>query len=412
MKRFLTVTTVWAVLSAIVFAPAMAAAAEQGDTASPGEIVSKMTAYLAGVERFSIDVTVDYELRMDDDLDEMTLNYALAFKRPDRLSLHMVNPQVEVLFVVDSTRFITYIPPFRQYIEEAAPSDPSVVVTQSGSGPITELMALVSEFVKPRPFEGLLTSVTSSSYEGREAIDGVECHHLHFAHRAGAWDMWVEAGETPVVRRIVLDLAELLADMKAKDFEGSLSVEAGLRWSFEGVDDTRFVFNAPDGVTRVASFEPPHPLLGKPAPQFTLALLDGGTVDLAKAKGKEIVILDFWATWCGPCRDAMPIIEKVARSFSDKGVKLYAVNLQEPPAKIRNFLKTHKLDVVVALDSEGKTGQKYKVDGIPQTVIIGKNGIIQAVHVGVSRELALFENMLMQELGVLAGGDTLVKEAG
>ncbi len=399
MKSFVSVTTACA-----VFALALAAGAEDGAAASPGDIVSKMASRLAGLDSFGVDVTVDYKLHVDDRHDDMTVNYVLVFKRPDKVSVHMVNPQVEVLFLSDGDRSITYIPPFRQYIEEGAEPDPSVIVSQSGAGPITELMALVGEFVKPQPFEGLMASVTSSRYVGLEAIDGVDCHHLHFTHATGGWDMWVEAGEAPVVRRIALDLEKMLAGLKTRGFEGSLSVEGGLRWSFEAVADGRFAFNAPDGVARVASFEPPHPLEGKPAPQFSLALLDGGTLDLAAAKGNTIVILDFWATWCGPCRQAMPIIEKVAKSFSDRDVKLYAVNVQESPEKIREFLKTHKLDVVVALDSEGETSMQYQADAIPQTVIIGKDGIVKAVHVGVSRDLAKFEEMLMQEVGVLAGG--------
>ena len=72
------------------------------------------------------------------------------------------------------------------------------------------------------------------------------------------------------------------------------------------------------------------PLVGKPAPDFALDLLGGKKFRLAEAKGK-VVVLDFWATWCGPCLQAMPQVEKVAGEFRDQGVQLVAVNLQETP---------------------------------------------------------------------------------
>src|SRR5690349_4238380 len=82
-----------------------------------------------------------------------------------------------------------------------------------------------------------------------------------------------------------------------------------------------------------------HPLDGKPAPAFSLDLLKGGKATLADHKNKNVVILDFWATWCGPCVQAMPIVSEVAKSFADKGVVLYAVNEQEEADAVKAFLE-------------------------------------------------------------------------
>ena len=78
----------------------------------------------------------------------------------------------------------------------------------------------------------------------------------------------------------------------------------------------------------------PNELKGKPAPDFELATADGGTFKLSDEKGKNIIVLDFWATWCGPCIQAMPIIEKVTKAYAAKGVKLVAVNLRETEAEV------------------------------------------------------------------------------
>ncbi len=124
-------------------------------------------------------------------------------------------------------------------------------------------------------------------------------------------------------------------------------------------------------------------MIGKPAPDFTLDLLGEGTkpFHLADAKGK-IVILDFWATWCGPCIQAMPQVESVAEAFKDKGVQLIAVNLEEDAKTIKSMLERHKMKMTVALDRDGATAAKYQANAIPQTVIIDKEGNVARLFVG------------------------------
>ena len=128
-------------------------------------------------------------------------------------------------------------------------------------------------------------------------------------------------------------------------------------------------------------------LQGKPAPAVTAKLLGGGTLNLADHKGKDVVMLDFWATWCGPCVMALPIEAEVAKSYADKGVAFYAVNQQEEADVIKAFLKEKNLDVQVALDPDNKFSEPFNVKFIPQTVIIGKDGIIKFVSVGISDNL-------------------------
>ena len=124
-------------------------------------------------------------------------------------------------------------------------------------------------------------------------------------------------------------------------------------------------------------------MVGKPAPDFTLDLLGQGkkTFHLADMKGK-VVILDFWATWCGPCLQAMPQVEAVAEEFKDKGVHLVAVNLEEDAKTISSMMERHKLKMTVALDRDGTTALKYQANAIPQTVIIDKEGNVARLFVG------------------------------
>lgn len=122
-------------------------------------------------------------------------------------------------------------------------------------------------------------------------------------------------------------------------------------------------------------------LVGKDAPTIELDLLDGTKFKLADHKSK-IVILDFWASWCGPCLQAMPLVDKVAHEFADQGVELIAINLEETPEKVKAALERLKLKTTVALDQNGRVAERYGVTSIPQTVIINREGKVARLFVG------------------------------
>ncbi len=122
-------------------------------------------------------------------------------------------------------------------------------------------------------------------------------------------------------------------------------------------------------------------LVGKPAPEIELDLLDGKKFRLSEHKGK-IVVLDFWASWCGPCLQVMPQIDKVTHEFADQGIELFAINLEETPAKVKAALERLKLTTTVALDSNGRVAEKYGATSIPQTVVIDRSGKVARLFVG------------------------------
>ncbi len=127
-------------------------------------------------------------------------------------------------------------------------------------------------------------------------------------------------------------------------------------------------------------------LVGTDAPDFTLNLLSGRRFTLSHHKGK-IVVLDFWATWCGPCLQAMPVIDETVASFKNDDIVLVAVNLQETEDAIRRTLERLKINPKVALDIDGVAASRYQADAIPQTVIINRDGKIARLLVGGGSKL-------------------------
>jgi thiol-disulfide isomerase/thioredoxin len=148
------------------------------------------------------------------------------------------------------------------------------------------------------------------------------------------------------------------------------------------------------------------PLLGEKAPPVKLARLDEGEMQLADHAGKEVVMLDFWATWCGPCVEELPVLAEVAKEFKDKGVVFYAVNQGEEAKDINEFLEEKKLEITVALDKEGEVGTAYGVQGIPFLVLVDKAGVVQSVHLGYSEDI---KETLHKELTDILAGKNLAE---
>lgn len=123
------------------------------------------------------------------------------------------------------------------------------------------------------------------------------------------------------------------------------------------------------------------PQRGFTAADFELPSLDGDPVRLTDFRGRP-VILNFWATWCPPCRAEMPALQNVANRYRDAGLVVLLVNEGEDAATIRGFLTDIGVDLPVALDRDGAVGSTYRVRGLPTTVFVRADGTIEDVVVG------------------------------
>lgn len=120
---------------------------------------------------------------------------------------------------------------------------------------------------------------------------------------------------------------------------------------------------------------------GGPAPALALNDLDGRLHRLADYRGK-VVLINFWATWCGPCRDEMPSIQALKDKLRGRPFAVLAVNLDEPESRIRKFLSQMKVDFTVLLDPERPTAKAWGARILPASYIIGPDGRIRYTLVG------------------------------
>jgi peroxiredoxin len=123
------------------------------------------------------------------------------------------------------------------------------------------------------------------------------------------------------------------------------------------------------------------PEQGKLAPDFLLEGLDEGEVRLSDLRGKAVV-LNFWATWCEPCRKEMPLFVEAYDRYSEQGLEIVAVNLQEGTGTVRDFAYDFGMEFPIGRDRDSEVGDAYRLLGLPTTFFIRRDGVIQGVFTG------------------------------
>lgn len=123
--------------------------------------------------------------------------------------------------------------------------------------------------------------------------------------------------------------------------------------------------------------------IGEPAPEITLEDLNGNTVSLKDYKGEKIVLLNFWASWCPPCRAEMPDLDKLYEENKDDDFIVLAVNLGESEDTVKKFIEQNGYGFPVLLDKTQEVGITYQTFSIPTSVMVDKEGKIRAYRPGL-----------------------------
>jgi len=144
-------------------------------------------------------------------------------------------------------------------------------------------------------------------------------------------------------------------------------------------------------VDYVPASKDPQPAVGHPAPDFTLTTVDGATFTLSDLAGTPVV-LNFWATWCGPCRAEMPELQAAAERY-EPGIRIIGVDQGESVGVVQDFLDELGVTFTVPMDGAMEVGDRYRIVGMPTTFFIDEKGIIRQIWAGEMNGIILAEGI-------------------
>jgi thiol-disulfide isomerase/thioredoxin/outer membrane lipoprotein-sorting protein len=356
------------------------------------ELLAKVNAAYAKLQSAQLDGQLTGRFDVDGKQDNQDASFTSTFHAPNRFR-HEVSG--DVLMGSTGEKVYIYKPKQNAYLSSDAPKD---------RGELTDWPKTVAEILQEQN-PSLLLALTKSAADNLKDI-APDMDRLADTDLAGKKYPTLQfelPGDHQVVTLLVDPQTWLLRqakfDMrKYMEMRGALNVKSAVitvdytNAVADGpMDDAKFAWTPPVGATLASANAPAQPvddnsaaaqaLVGKAAPDFTLPGLDDKTVKLSSLKG-SVVVVDLWATWCGPCVASLPHLDQLYKEQSPNGLKVLAVNLQEDKDTVKTFVQDKKWVLPVLLDSNGDVAKQYGADAIPETVIIGKDGVVKKVFVG------------------------------
>jgi thiol-disulfide isomerase/thioredoxin len=220
-------------------------------------------------------------------------------------------------------------------------------------------------------------------------LDGQTCKTVKFTAKGTYGTTEIAIGtKDGLVRRIVYNNEPLLEIARSRDVKDApTAFKTTETYSNivvnQVISKTEFDTTLPAGVIAMdTSSGPAGPVeVGKAAPNFTVTSLSGEKTSLASLRGK-VVLVDFWATWCGPCRKGLPETQKLHEELASKGLAVLAVTHEEKPL-VQEFIQSEGFKFPTYIDDEGKMNQAYGIESIPTVAIIDREGKLSAFMIGL-----------------------------
>jgi peroxiredoxin len=371
------------------------------------ELLKKVSGAYKSLKQFRLELDVKSSANSSLSRKSSETHISLTAIRPEKMKLTLQNDAGQIQYFRNGTTATTYLPRLNQYIQRPIehPNGPkSDEDEQDAFDFATTGGQIVSQY------ESIDDGVKSARIVNEEALvlgeEKFDClvveartsEHRKEGDASVQRIYWIDKAHG-LVRKVVSESRFQLGSQEEAMVVKTEKIFSVFK-TLETIDDEIFNFLPPTGAKEVAEFlEPPRRAenpYGKDAPDFTLKTDKGATVQLKKLRGK-VILLSFWASWCGPCRQEMPVIEKLSHQYRDQGFWVFGVN-DEDRETIRDYIKENGYSFPTLVDEEQEALKLYHVGAIPTTVVIDREGKIASYQVGLSNETEL--HAVLNRLGI------------
>ena len=398
MKRAISDSKPLAVLVLLVVLTASATHANPVQTAEtapaaatqPKALLEKVAETYRNLKRYEFDFTLLTDIRSVAGRKSVETRIELTNIRPDKLRILISGGLGEVQVYSDGLVSCVFVPALKQYTRKVT-SDAKASVPDGASRFAAIAMQVLEQF--ERIASGVHTAKIVRT-EKLEVVDTqVECQVVEVELEAQDPDekrlrtYWIDPQRSLVLKAVQLDK---LSGDAANSLETEITTTFQKAQSNPSIPDSTFAFKPPADAKEVEAFRKPRPAaieIGSEAADFQLKDLEGREIQLKSLRG-NVVLLNFWATWCGPCRLEMPVIEKLHQQLHGKGLRVFGVNDEEIET-IREYVAEHEYSFPTLVDTDQEAMNLYRIRGIPTMVVIDREGKIAQYRLGLSREADL-----------------------
>ncbi|CAN5365640.1 hypothetical protein BH09SUM1_BH09SUM1_26940 [soil metagenome] len=363
------------------------------------EVVESAEKYVQSLKSYSAKVTA--VIVKGEEKKTITVDYAFAQPNKFRWVVSMDGEEASGT-ISDGEKLYNYSPPAKSYMIEDAP----LTMAELASADQLPHLTIISFLLLPDAFEAITGSDESATLGEKKMIDGKEFNVVVESNGDSKRELVFSTGANPLPTRVTISakVGDSVADTTFADVKVNETLPASL-FSFTAKSDWKKIDPQNPEDLRAAADKM---LLGKTAPDFTLKSPDGTPFTLSSEKGKNIVLLDLWASWCGPCRRSLPHLQDLVEKYRGKDVRFFAVNQMETSEQATGYMKENNLEKIpLLLDVDGVLVNPYGSESIPRMAIIGKDGTVQFLQSGYGESTPA---KLAAALDKLLAGEKLVKD--
>ncbi len=390
--------------------------------ALPG-ILKEMLAAYQGVQTYS-DTTVVEDRTVAPGMDNRsTTAMFFALSRPNKVRMDRPVMAGGVTVVSNGDSIVQHLAQLKEYTKKKAPAVLAPGDLQSFIGPGSPLL-LLKLLLSQDPGQALVAGLAEASEVGREELDGVPVVVVELQQTLGEMGSFLGRADQLAAVRLWIGAQDHLLHQVAYEVDMGTAIPqlpeaiqspmAGMKRGFverhraiqvnRALPAETFTFTPPVETRPVEGFglmmAPPRvkELVGQPAPAFALKNLEGQETKLSDFAG-QVRIVDFWATWCGPCKVELPTFISLQSLYGEKGFSVIGLSTDEQAQTVRAFAEENQINFPLLMADEQVRRDYGNITALPTTFLIDKQGVVRYTHLGTPPDMLVFQKEVEELLG-------------